>query len=96
MADPAASLEPPHFAGDEAAVTILHVSDMQFGKHHRFADPEGGFDTLMRRLCDDLDLLARENGLAPDLVALTGDLAEWGMGTSSGRWRCSAKGCWRI
>jgi len=52
---------------------------MQFGKHHRFADASGGFDTLLRRLCDDLDLLARENGLTPDLVALTGDLAEWGM-----------------
>ncbi len=74
-----ASLEPPRFADDEPAVTILHVSDMQFGKNHRFADPDGGFDTLLRRLCDDLDLLARENSLKPDLVALTGDLAEWGM-----------------
>jgi 3',5'-cyclic AMP phosphodiesterase CpdA len=72
-------LEPPRIHDDERAVTILHVSDMQFGKHHRFADPDGGFDTLLRRLCDDLDLLARENGLAPDLGALTGDLAEWGM-----------------
>jgi WD40 repeat protein/3',5'-cyclic AMP phosphodiesterase CpdA len=72
-------LEPPRFASDEPAITILHVSDMQFGKHHRFADEGGGFNTLLRRLCDDLDLLKRENGLVPDLVALTGDLAEWGM-----------------
>jgi len=71
--------EPPRFPADEPAVTILHVSDMQFGKHHRFADPDGGFDTLLRRLCDDLALLARDHGLRPDLVALTGDLAEWGM-----------------
>ncbi|HMG24684.1 MAG TPA: metallophosphoesterase, partial [Kofleriaceae bacterium] len=65
--------------GDEPAVTILHVSDLQFGRHHRFSDDGGGFDTLLRRLCDDLDLLARDHGLAPDLIALTGDLAEWGM-----------------
>jgi WD40 repeat protein/uncharacterized protein YjbI with pentapeptide repeats/3',5'-cyclic AMP phosphodiesterase CpdA len=58
---------------------VLHASDLQFGKHHRFADPAGGFDTLLRRLCDDLDVLARDHGLAPDVVALTGDLAEWGM-----------------
>ncbi|HWO22877.1 MAG TPA: pentapeptide repeat-containing protein [Kofleriaceae bacterium] len=71
--------EPPRFGDDEPAVTILHVSDMQFGKHHRFADEGGGFDTLLRRLCDDLDLLRDQNGLKPDLIALTGDLAEWGM-----------------
>src|ERR1043165_2244826 len=68
----------PQAAG-EPAVTILHVSDLQFGKHHRFADPGGGFDTLLRRLCDDLDGRAPDPGLRPDLVALTGDLAEWGM-----------------
>src|SRR5688572_11127167 len=71
--------EPPRFSDDEAAITILHVSDVQFGKHHRFADEGGGFDTLLRRLCDDLDLLRERNGLEPDLIALTGDLAEWGM-----------------
>jgi 3',5'-cyclic AMP phosphodiesterase CpdA len=79
VGDSGASPEPPRFTDDEPAVTILHVSDVQFGKHHRFTDPDGGFDTLLRRLCDDLDLLKRENGLAPDLVALTGDLAEWAM-----------------
>jgi hypothetical protein len=63
----------------EPALTILHVSDLQFGKHHRFADDAGGFDTLLRRLCDDLDVLKDSHGLAPQLVALTGDLAEWGM-----------------
>jgi 3',5'-cyclic AMP phosphodiesterase CpdA len=79
VSDEGAQLKPPRFANDEPAVTILHVSDLQFGKHHRFADAAGGFDSLLQRLCDDLDLLKRENGLAPDLVALTGDLAEWGM-----------------
>jgi 3',5'-cyclic AMP phosphodiesterase CpdA len=78
VSDEKASREPPRFTNDEPAVTILHLSDVQFGKHHRFADEGGGFNTLLQRLCDDLDLLKRENGLAPDLVALTGDLAEWG------------------
>jgi len=70
---------PPPLDPGEPSVTILHVSDPQFGKHHRFTDPDGGFDTLLRRLCDDLDGLAHDHGLAPDLIALTGDLAEWGM-----------------
>ena len=79
MGDEGASLAPPHFANDEPAVTLLHISDVQFGKHHRFADEGGGFGTLLQRLCEDLDLLKRDNGLVPNLVALTGDLAEWGM-----------------
>lgn len=64
--------------GEGRAITILHLSDLQFGRHHRFADPHGGFDTLLQRLCVDLDLLAHEQALVPDLVALTGDLAEGG------------------
>jgi 3',5'-cyclic AMP phosphodiesterase CpdA len=69
----------PRFDRNGPGLTVLHVSDLQFGKYHRFADPAGGFDTLLRRLCDDLDLLAGDHGLVPDVVALTGDLAEWGM-----------------
>lgn len=68
----------PRFDRNEPGLTVLHVSDLQFGKHHRFADPAGGFDTLLRRLCDDLDVLAGDHGLIPDVVALTGDLAERG------------------
>jgi WD40 repeat protein/3',5'-cyclic AMP phosphodiesterase CpdA len=68
----------------EATVTILHVSDMQFGREHRFGRLALGgadepFDTLLRRLTDDLDVLRKEEGIVPDLVALTGDLAEWAM-----------------
>lgn len=69
----------PRFDRNEPGLTVLHISDPQFGKHHRFADPASGVDTLLRRLCDDLDWLARVYGLAPDVVVLTGDLAEWGM-----------------
>ncbi len=55
----------PRFADDEPAVTILHVSDTQFGRRHRFADAGGGFDTLLGRLRDDLDLLRRELASRP-------------------------------
>ena len=64
-------------------VTILHVSDMQFGKFHRFAEGRDGFpnphDTLTGRLIADLKHLAEHNDVRPDLIICTGDLAEWGM-----------------
>jgi len=76
--DPGSSIRPPRFTDDETAVTILHLSDIQLGRHHHFADDDGGFATFRRRLCDDLDQLARESGLKPDLVVLTGDLTTGG------------------
>ena len=71
-------------ATGDHAVTILHLSDLQFGRYHRFGRLAAGeaadaaYDTLARRLCDDLDVLRRDHDLRPDLIALTGDLAEWG------------------
>ncbi|WP_428263355.1 effector-associated domain 2-containing protein, partial [Haliangium sp.] len=71
-------------------ITVLHLSDLQFGKYHRFAwlnntsnDPDATFDTLVARLEQDLAGLEHAPG-APDksevdLVVLSGDLAEWGM-----------------
>ncbi len=66
------------------AITILHLSDPQFGKNHVFGKralplSDGKHDTLLSRTCDDLDLLGKEWGLRPDIVVLTGDLAEWGL-----------------
>ena len=58
-------------------ITVLHLSDVQFGRHHRFGSDEP-FDTLYQRLEDDLRGLADDHGLRPDLVVVTGDLAEWG------------------
>ena len=51
--------------------------------NHRFGrlglgGPDEKFDTLLKRLTDDLDKLRDDQGLKPDLVTLTGDLAEWG------------------
>lgn len=77
--------DPASSAGwSEPALTILQVSDMQFGRHHRFGrlglgGADEAFDTLLHRLGDDLAELRRDRGIAPDLVVLTGDLAEWGM-----------------
>ncbi len=65
------------------AITLLHISDMQFGKFHRFTEGRDGFpnphDTLTARLIDDLKHLAEHNDVRPDLIICTGDLAEWGM-----------------
>jgi HipA-like protein len=59
-------------------ITLLHLSDMQFGPHHRFERPDapGG---LLHRLRDDLGRMRDEEGLRPDLVLLTGDLTEYGL-----------------
>jgi 3',5'-cyclic AMP phosphodiesterase CpdA len=69
---------------DRAELTILHVSDTQFGKHHLFGGngltpADRTEDTLFRRLHRDLEHLAGEHGLRPDLLVVTGDLAEWGL-----------------
>ncbi len=65
------------------AITVLHISDMQFGKYHRFAEKSGDLpntrDNLATRLIDDLKRLENQNQLRPDLIICTGDLAEWGM-----------------
>lgn len=63
------------------AVTIVHLSDLQYGKFHRFpagGDPANRFDSLAERLLDDLGSLRNGHGVQPDLLVVTGDLAEWG------------------
>jgi len=65
------------------SITLLHISDMQFGRNHRFGQlglhesREATFDTLFQRLSDDLTVLEKEN-LRPDIVVVSGDLAEMG------------------
>jgi len=62
------------------AVTIVHLSDLQYGRFHRFpenADPANRFDSLAERLIDDLRYLREEHRVDPDLLIVTGDLAEW-------------------
>ena len=67
-----------------AELTILHISDMQFGAHHLFGSngltsSDMAEGTLFSRLHQDLAALAGEYGLRPDLMVVTGDLAEWGL-----------------
>lgn len=66
------------------SVTLLHLSDLQFGRNHRFGNlgataEDGAFDTLLERLRIDLDDLKRDHRVVPEAIVVTGDLAEWGM-----------------
>ncbi len=75
---------PAAAAGPRRELTVLHVSDMQFGRHHLFGGngltpADQARDTLFGRLHDDLSGLAEQHGLRPDLMVVTGDLAEWGL-----------------
>jgi WD40 repeat protein/3',5'-cyclic AMP phosphodiesterase CpdA len=64
-------------------LTILHVSDPQFGRDHLFGgngltEADRDHDSLFARLHTDLTGLADDHDLRPDLIVVTGDLAEWG------------------
>ncbi|WP_304412972.1 pentapeptide repeat-containing protein, partial [Frankia sp. QA3] len=68
----------------DSSVTVLHISDVQFGEHHVFGRAgltlaDRGEGSLFARLHDDLRVCAESAGLRPDLVVVTGDLAETGM-----------------
>ncbi len=58
------------------SVTILHLSDLHFGRKHRFE--REGLGSLLSRVCEDIDERAARDGLRPDLVVLSGDFAEYG------------------
>lgn len=52
---------------DDAKITILHLSDLQFGRHHRFGrfgltDPDVQADKLVARLTRDLEDLRNTYG----------------------------------
>ena len=65
---------------DVRPITILHLSDLHFGPHHRFGrlglpTPDDTFDSLLTRLTDDLQGIETQCG-RPDLVPVTGDITE--------------------
>ncbi|MBW8487233.1 pentapeptide repeat-containing protein, partial [Actinomadura parmotrematis] len=65
----------------EGSVTILHLSDLQFGEKHRHGREgvtagDRRLSSLAARLLDDLKDVRRAEGIAPDLVVVSGDLAE--------------------
>ncbi len=59
---------------NDRSLTLLHLSDLQIGKHNRF----GGAEALLQSLGHDLDQLQERHRLQPDLLVITGDLAETG------------------
>jgi len=66
------------------SVTLLHLSDTQFGRNHRFGNlrattEDGKFETLIQRLEIDLATLKKDHGVKPNAIVVTGDLAESGM-----------------
>jgi 3',5'-cyclic AMP phosphodiesterase CpdA len=65
------------------SITILHISDTQFGAKHRFGNEgltagDRRLSRLVSRLLEDIALLRRTHGLEPDLIVASGDLAETG------------------
>jgi len=68
---------------EKKSITILHLSDIQFGANHRFGvnvkTEDGSIETLLGRLTDDLKEMRDDYGLTPELIVLTGDLVELGM-----------------
>lgn len=68
---------PPSSKPRGSSLTVLHLSDLQFGRHHRF-DSDEPSDTLYERLAEDLQGLRQNHDLRPDLAVVTGDLTEGG------------------
>jgi 3',5'-cyclic AMP phosphodiesterase CpdA len=66
---------------EKKSITILHLSDIQFGANHRFGvdvkTVDGSIETLLGRFTDDLKEMRDDYGLTPELIVLTGDLVEW-------------------
>ena len=63
------------------SVTLLHLSDIQFGRFHRFPEnssEENPLDSLAERVVLDLADLKHDHDVRPDILLLTGDIAEWG------------------
>ncbi len=63
------------------SITLLHLSDVQFGRFHRFPEnstEENPLDSLAERVVLDLAELQRNSDVRPDILVLTGDIAEWG------------------
>ena len=58
------------------SVTLLQLSDMQFGAKHRFESGAPG--SLLSRLREDFEEMQQRHGLMPDIILVTGDLVETG------------------
>ncbi len=65
-------------------ITIMHLSDIQFGRHHTndgnrmplYKDDKSYSDELVK-IQLDIKRVKEAYGISPDLIAVTGDIAEW-------------------
>ncbi|MGH3923375.1 MAG: helix-turn-helix domain-containing protein, partial [Pseudonocardiaceae bacterium] len=76
-------LSPSLDNGHVASLTVLHLSDVQFGRDHLFGghgrvSADRDRDVLFGRLQGDLEQLADDPGLWPDLLVVTGGLTASG------------------
>lgn len=60
-----------------ARLVILHLSDIQFGRHHRYPKGNDSYQTLFAKLVKDLEFLKEKHNVQPNAVVVTGDVAEW-------------------
>lgn len=57
-------------------LTILHLSDLQFGRHHRYPKGDDSYQTLFAKQVDDVEYLKEKYNVHPNAVVVTGDVAE--------------------
>lgn len=59
--------------------TILHISDIQYGKNHAFSPiPRDYHEQMLDMLLDDIEMRYPEEGIpCPNLVVVSGDIADW-------------------
>ena len=71
--------EPPSNPGSgrQPSLTVLHLSELRLGLGD-LAGGEAGPESLAESLCDDLQRLGDSGELIPDILILTGDIAENG------------------
>ncbi len=66
------------------SINILHLSDIQYGRHHVDKDdkrqrlyPDGNYTPQLLKMKDSLDILASD--VRPNFIVVTGDIAEWSL-----------------
>jgi len=68
---------------NKKSITLLHLSDIQFGINHRFelkdiSDKNFDLNNIFDRLTIDINKLNNEYNIHPDIVIVTGDIVERG------------------
>ena len=66
-------------------ITILHLSDIQYGRHHvdkpgyrKPIYPDADYSPQLEKMKTDLDIL-KQKEVRPNFFVVTGDIAEWGL-----------------